>query len=167
VTYSVRALRISTALGAGAVAWIGYVSLGVLIYLALLLAALVTGADPGGPLAGVLSVAMAALVGLASVVLAWIAVAVGTWSAKRTAPGGATAMSGLVLGGLVVLGTWAMWAGGVTWGVSPPVLTGLLFVIVAPAWLAVVGSDRVVVWCVALWRRRVPARGGERGTRQV
>ncbi|WP_431876163.1 hypothetical protein [Micromonospora marina] len=148
-------------LAGAAAAWLVVVAEAVVGYLGLLAYALVTGADPGGPLAGPLLVLIAALLGVAALPLLFApAVALGE-AAGRRRPGPALAFAGLVA---VVLATGYAVAVAVATdvpGARVPLVAGIAALLVLPPTVAYASTARGVGWTARLIRQRVA------GTRAV
>ncbi|GAA3768253.1 hypothetical protein [Micromonospora maritima] len=116
-----------------AAAWLVVVAEAVVGYLGLLAYALVTDADPGGPLAGPLLVLIAAAVGLALLPLLFLpAVAVGEVAGRSR---GAVATSALAGVAAIVLSVGYAFATAVATDVPAarvPVVAGLVALVVLP-----------------------------------
>ncbi|MBB5114974.1 hypothetical protein [Micromonospora echinospora] len=136
-------------------AWFVVVAEAVVGYLGLLAYALVTGADPGGPLAGPLLVLIAALLGVAALPLLFApAVALGeAASRRRAAP--ALAYAGLVA---VVLAAGYAAAVAVATdvpGTWVPLVAGISALLALAPTAAYALTARGVGWTARLIRRRV------------
>ncbi|MBU8855907.1 MULTISPECIES: hypothetical protein [unclassified Micromonospora] len=142
-------------LAGAAAAWLVVVAEAVLGYLGLLAYALVTGADPGGPLAGPLLVLIAALLGVAALPLLFApAVALGE-AAGRGRPGPALAFAGLVAVVLVTGYAAAVAVATDVPGTRLPLVAGTAALLVLPPTVAYAFTARGVGWTARLVRHRV------------
>ncbi|MCZ7476327.1 hypothetical protein [Micromonospora sp. WMMC273] len=140
---------------AGAVAaWLVVVAEAVAGYLGLLAYALVTGADPGGPLAGPLLVLIAALLGVAALPLLFApAVALGAAAGRRRA-GPALAYAGLVAVVLAAGYTAATAVATDVPGPRVPLVAGIAALLALPPTAAYALTARGVGWTARLIRAR-------------
>ncbi|MEH0826764.1 MULTISPECIES: hypothetical protein [Micromonospora] len=138
-------------------AWLVVVAEAVVGYLGLLAYALVTGADPGGPLAGPLLVLIAALLGVAALPLLFApAVALGE-AAGRRRTGPALAFAGLVA---VVLAAGYAAAAAVATdvpGTRVPLVAGIAALLVLPPTAAYALTAGGVGRTARMIRRRAAA----------
>ncbi|MEU7714317.1 hypothetical protein AB0B03_20470 [Micromonospora chalcea] len=136
-------------------AWLVVVAEAVVGYLGLLAYALVTGADPGGPLAGPLLVLIAALLGVAALPLLFApAVALGEAAGRRRAA------PALAYAGLVAVVLAAGYAAAVAVatdvpGARVPLVAGISALLALAPTAAYAITARGVGWTAGLIRRRV------------
>ncbi|MET7471769.1 hypothetical protein ACFYON_01615 [Micromonospora sp. NPDC005686] len=146
-------------LAGAAAAWLVVVAEAVVGYLGLLAYALVTGADPGGPLAGPLLVLIAALLGVAGLPLLFApAVALGEAAGRRRFG------RGLAYAGLVAVVLAAGYATAVAVatdvpGARVPLVAGIGALLALPPTAAYALSAGGVGWAARLIGRRAATAG--------
>ncbi|MEU8072141.1 hypothetical protein AB0B20_20545 [Micromonospora sp. NPDC049151] len=146
-------------LAGAAAAWLAVVAEAVLGYLGLLAYALVTGADPGGPLAGPLLVLIAALLGVAGLPLLFApAVALGEAAGRRRV-GPALAYAGLVAVVLAAGYTTAIAVATDVPGARVPLVTGIGALLALPPTAAYALTAGGVGRAARLIRRRTATAG--------
>lgn len=152
--------RVATALLAGAVVCAGYVVLAGLAYVALLAVALATVRDAGGPLGGPLLLVVGALVGLACVLVVWVATVLGAVAARTLRVPGPAVSAGLALA-VAVAAALLDAARDVVPGVPAALVAPVVVLVIAPAWVGLTGADRAVLagasWVRARRRRNALA----------
>ncbi|WP_402468911.1 hypothetical protein [Isoptericola aurantiacus] len=145
--------RVVAGAAAGGAVWLGYLALGALLYAGLLVLALVTGADAGGPLAGPLLVVIGAVTGLVAVLWTGLATLVGALLGRgrivRTLVVSAAAAGTGPLA-LVVLDVRR----DLVPGVSPGVVALVAAATLVPAWCALALADSSVTAGSRWWRSR-------------
>ncbi|NUO61635.1 MAG: hypothetical protein HOV71_03120 [Hamadaea sp.] len=131
-----------------AVAWVLYPVTAALAYLALFVVAAITGADPGGPLAGPFMILAAALVGIALTVLVLLPVVVGGELVARRTRWRWAPVATLGGFGAIVAGT------AIAWGTVTLMVAALSLVPLVAFATITHGSARAGTLILNRWRRR-------------
>lgn len=151
-------------LAGAAAAWLVVVAEAVVGYLGLLAYALVTGADPGGPLAGPLLVLIVALLGVVALPLLFAPAVVLGEAAGRRRAAPALAYAGLLAVVLAAGYAAAVAVAGDVPGTRVPLVAGISALLALAPTAAYALTARGVGWTARLIRRRVagaaPAEAG-------